>query len=239
MDRQWKRDGTVYRWDFDGGIVWLAIQDEGGKIDLNQGRDNHLKELFRRVGLGSGQVESLVDAIADFRDEDHLHRLHGAEDEDYEAAGLIHGAKDAPFEAVEELGQVMGVTTELYDQVSPFLTVYSKRPKVDLITAPREVLLAVPGSGDSEVDDLLAERAEMAGPIPTKLLALPSLERGMFSPSGAKMPFTVRAEAHTKTGAVFVREAVVEVKIGAIPPVRVLQWRQGKMVVLESRAPAE
>ena len=58
---------------------------------------------------------ALVDAIVDFRDEDDLHCLQGAEDRDYADAGLPRGAKDAAFEAVEELQQVLGMTREIYD----------------------------------------------------------------------------------------------------------------------------
>jgi general secretion pathway protein K len=47
----------------------------------------------------------LVDAILDWRDEDDLHLVNGAEDPDYKAAGLPYGAKDGPFDSLEELQQ--------------------------------------------------------------------------------------------------------------------------------------
>ena len=31
----WRRDGTIYFWPFQDTAIWVSIQDEGGKIDLN------------------------------------------------------------------------------------------------------------------------------------------------------------------------------------------------------------
>ncbi|MCH9013875.1 MAG: general secretion pathway protein GspK, partial [Proteobacteria bacterium] len=129
----WRSDGTVYAWAFGGGEVRISIQDEGGKIDLNGAPDELLRGLFLAaawtgpdgeiLGLDPSEADALVDAIRDFADADDLKRLNGAEDRDYEAAGLPWGAKDAAFTAVEELQQVLGVTAPLYQAVAPALTV--------------------------------------------------------------------------------------------------------------------
>ena len=99
----------------------IAIRDEGGKIDLNAAPNELLHGLFlsvacagrdgEGVGLDDRQADALVDAIRDFADEDELQRLNGAEDRDYEDAGLPWGAKDAPFRAVEELHRVWFLKT--------------------------------------------------------------------------------------------------------------------------------
>ena len=225
---RWRPDGRVYAFSFGGGEVRISIQDEGGKIDLNRGADAFLAGLFATVGLDERDSLALVDAIADFRDRDRFHRLQGAEDDDYFAAGLSYGAKDGPFVAVEELHQVMGMTAELYRRVAPFLTVYSSRSSVDPMVAPAEVLLAVPGIVPEQVDYLLALRAvagEMGGV--EAWLPLTSVE-GYFSPLKPDRPiYTVRAEAHTGDGAVFVREAVVQIDRNKPQPFGFEAWRQG------------
>ncbi len=232
-NRRWRVDGRAYRLDLHDGVVWISIQDEGGKIDLNRGKDRHLEGLFMLVGgVDADEAAALVDALADFRDEDDLHRLHGAEDDDYRNAGLPYGAKDAPFEAVEELTQVMGMTHQLYERVAPYLTVYSERPQVDLLSAPREVLLAVPEVHPVEIEYLLEERARMEGPIPTRAMPVPTAPRKSFALSDIPI-YTIRAEAHTKSGAVFVREAVVELTGEADRPFQHRTWKQGR------RAPAD
>ncbi len=231
----WRTDGTVYVWSFGGGDVRVSIQDEDGKIDLNAAPDELLRGLFLSVGLDEDASAALVDAIVDFRDEDDLHRLNGAEDRDYADAGLPYGAKDAPFEAVEELQQVLGMTRQIYERVAPALTVHSGRRGIDPRVAPRAALLALPGVGSEEVESFLAARE---GGNTENLLGA----QGHKTASRERM-FTIRAEAHAESGAVFVREAVVE-PIGArhkaLPNpkelFRVLAWKQGSRAAARHEA---
>ena len=231
-DGNWWLDGVPRRFDFGGAEVWVSVQDEGGKIDLNRAPDALLRSLFLSAGLDGNAAAALVDAVADFRDADDLVRLNGAEDDDYRAAGLPNEAKDKPFEAIEELKQVIGMTPRLYRAVAPFLTVYSRRGRIDLMTAPREVLLAVPGVDPNEVDALLAARAAIEGPIGRTPLTPLTGVRGYFSLSSRRV-FTVRAEAHTESGAAFVREAVVRLTRDRDTPFRFLTWRQGRTTVIQ------
>ena len=222
----WRTDGTVYVWPFAGGRVWVSIQDEDGKIDLNTAADELVRGLFLSVGLDEDASSALVDAIADFRDGGDLHRLNGAEDRDYADAGRPYGAKDAPFEAVEELQQVLGMTRQIYQRVALALTVHSGRRGIDPRVAPRAALLALRGVGSEEVESFLAARE---GGNTENLLGA----QGNGAVSRERM-FTIRAEA--ESGAVFVREAVVEL-IGArhelfqSPPFRIRAWKQGKRAI--------
>ncbi len=231
-DGNWWLDGVSRRFAFGEGEAWVSVHDEGGKIDINRAPDALLGSLLRSAGLDDDTATALVDAIADFRDPDDLVRLNGAEDDEYRAAGLPHEAKDKPFEAVEELRQVIGMTPELYRAVAPFLTTHSRRGKIDLMTAPREVLLAVPGVDPNEVEALLADRAAIDGPIGRSALTPLTGARGYFSLSSRRV-FTVRAQAHTDNGAVFVREAVVRLTRNPEAPFRFLAWKQGLAAVIE------
>ena len=227
----WWLDRAPRRFRFGDGVAIVSVQDEGGKIDLNRAPDDLLRGLFRSFGLDEDKANALVDAIADFRDADDSRRLNGAEDDDYRAAGLSWGTKDRPFEAVEELARVFGMTPRLYRAVAAFLTVHSARGKIDLMSAPREVLLAVPGVDPNEVDALLAARAAIEGPIGREPLPLLTGARGYFSLSGRRV-FTVRSEAHTESGAVFIREAVVRLTRDPEKPFRFLAWRQGRATMI-------
>ena len=211
----WRADGTVYVWPFAGGTVLISIQDEAGKIDLNRAPDELLEGLFVSVGVDEREARALIDAISDFRDPNELKRLNGAEDRDYRAAGLAYGAKDAPFEVVEELHQVLGMTPELYAQVAPALTVHARRRRVNRATAPPLVLRALPGLDAAGVEALIAAREEAGGG------AAASLRRARV--------VTIRAEARTDSGAVYVREAVVRLTRGRAQPFRIEAWRQGQV----------
>ncbi len=157
--RRWRTDGTVYRFPLPPGEVRVAVHDESGFIDLNTASAGLLDGLLRVAGIEDSARPLLIDAILDWRDADSLRRLHGVEDPDYRRAGMEYGAKDAPFDSVTELLLVPGVSPALYRRVEPWLTVHTAA-SVNTHTAPREVLLALPGADAGQVDALIASRSE-------------------------------------------------------------------------------
>ncbi len=226
FEQPWRRDGTIYRFPFGGVEILASIQDEGGKIDLNAGADALLKGLFVSVGVGDDEAGALVDSIADFRDEDDFKRLNGAEADDYYAAGLDYGPRNSAFEAVEELHLVIGMTRELYDKVSPALTVDSGQPGIDPNTAPKEALLALPGVNSDDVEAMLADRAS------DSISALGTLQGiaavNSFLSRGGGLAYTLRAEAHTEGGGIYVQEALIRLGGAAGRLFQFHAWRQGR-----------
>ena len=256
-DRQWRVDGTVYGWEFDEGEIRVNVWDEGGKIDLNAAPDELIKALFEVLGLDSGDAAELVDKIVDFRDSNDLRQLNGAEDRDYDQAGLPYGAKDAPFETIEELRQVLGMTPALYEAAAPALTVRARQRSPHEPTASPVVRLAMSDAGaqsDGEDDDdngtsdresdLVATDIweDQAGAEPLPLPGGgdgvgPSLvdeedDRGReLSVRSRVNTYTVHAEARTKAGSVFVREAVVEIGTAGELPYEFWAWKQGRRLL--------
>ena len=111
----------------------------------------------------------MVQAIADWRDRDQLRRLNGAERDDYLRAGRPLLPDDGPFASVTMLRYVAGVDDPLYERIAPYLTVMGDGG-VNLNTAPRPVLLAMPGITEEAATRLLAERS--AGRRVTDLVRL-------------------------------------------------------------------
>ena len=189
-------DGTVYAWPFGNSTVRISVQDERGKINLNEATEQVLIALFRSVGVDPDKAQSLAAAIADFRDADNLMRPGGAEEAEYQAAGLPWGPKNAPFEAVEELKQVLGVTPEIYQQVFPDLTIYSASNAIN---------------------------PALAGEGLTGILIQAGINNSQYLRSPERA-YSIRAQASDSNGAVFVREAVVQVFAESPIPVVVLSW---------------
>ncbi len=206
----WRSDGTRYQMALGEGQVVITIADEGGKVDLNRAQDRLLAGLFVVFGMAEDEADRLIDAIRDFADRDDNRRPSGAEDSDYAAAGLDWGSKDAPFEAVEELQQVLGMPRQLYDRLAPYLTVHSGRAQINPVVAPREVLMAMPGLGEEQVEALLARRAA----------------DGDARVRSVGTAFTIRADATTDGGGRFIREAVVQRTADRRNPYLIREWRQ-------------
>lgn len=205
--------------------VTLAIQDEGGRVDLNAaGRD-----LIEAALRSAGAPGSLAAAIVDWRDGDDFVTPGGAEDREYAARGYPYGARDTPFDTVDELRQVTGVTPQLFERIAPLFTVHSNRPGIDPAVAPREVLRAMPQLDERTLDALLAARADAARTGGTATATLPStVIRGVFAES-PRNAFAVTAAARSADGAAFVREAVIFLPRNARVPYLFLTWRQGRL----------
>lgn len=225
----WPRDGTAVTWRFGGSEIRIAIQDEAGKIDLNQASPLLLKGLFLAAGVEDEAAVSLAAAVADFRDQNDLRRLNGAEDKDYLQAGYPRGAKDSPFARIAELRQVFGMSPEVFGSVASAVTVYSGRAAFDPQTASRIALLAVPDSDPIAVDNFLEERARLSrgGSLSGQVLQPPSVATGVYSSDGVGRVFGVRAEARRTSGVRFVRTAVVRKSSLAGAPFKLEQWGTG------------
>jgi general secretion pathway protein K len=122
-ERRWLMDGSPHHWQFDGVEMSIRLQADETRVDLNFASAQQLHDLLEEQGLEPEQIDAVVDALIDWRDADNLHRLHGAEDPDYAAAGLPYGAKDAPYASVDEIGLVLGVSAKLKTKLMPYLTV--------------------------------------------------------------------------------------------------------------------
>lgn len=153
----WLADGSSKTLELDGISVEVALFDEQGKIDLNEADAALLQGLFESVGLDMKVAEALAAAVIDWRDEDLVRTPLGAEEEEYEAAGLV-GPGNSPFEEVAELRRVLGMTEELYRQVRPALTIDSNKAEINPLVAPREVLLALPGVEPGSLDRFIEDR---------------------------------------------------------------------------------
>jgi len=204
----WRADGRVHRFALGEGEVRVQVQDEGGKVDLNYAPAAVLMGLFEAVGTDSETARSLADAVQDYVDGDHDRRPAGAEDPDYLAANRKEGAKDAPFDRKEELMNVLGMTRPLYQAVAPYATVYSGHGDIDVMTAPDVVLRLIPDLTLQQRDQIMSARSSAAtGDIPRIEAA------------------TIHAEATTRAGGRFIREAVIRTGDSTGGPFEVLDWQ--------------
>lgn len=196
----------------------IHVEDEAGKIDLNTADDRLLAMLFVGLGLGSDAASRLVDRIVDFRDEDDLRRLNGAESREYRVEGRAWSPKNARFESVAELEQVLDMPADFYRGVRPFLTTAQLRSGIDPTVADRR-LLALLSRGATGANPTSSEAmpAGNGAPLIPPELAVPSSKRA----------FLIRSIARRSAGQTFVREAVIEVIDRPDRPYIVRSWSRG------------
>ncbi|MBL8512839.1 MAG: general secretion pathway protein GspK, partial [Betaproteobacteria bacterium] len=187
--------------------------------------------LLITQGVAEADAIGLTDAILDWRDADSVKRPRGAEDAEYEAAGLNYKPANAAFQSIEELKLVFGMTPALYERLAPLISIYARQPGVNSQIASREVLRALPGVTDAQVDDFLGRReAARAAKLPIPTFQSP------YANSFANLAVTqIRVEAKAEDGASFVREAIVQRLPNPKRSYTFLRWQEGR--ALEPSAP--
>ena len=247
------------------GLLAAAVQEaqsagEGrGEGEIREGeiREGEIREgegEIGTVGAGGGSLGAaaiqpavLAAAILDWRDADTRARPLGAEDPDYRAAGLERGAGDRAFLSIDELELVLGMPRGLVERLRPVVTVHTRSPQIDPMTAPRLALLALPGLDPARVDAFLAERDQRfsetdqsagAGPVRLPLHLLAGAER-YLSRARARV-YTILAEGRTDGGVAAFRQAVVRTSASASSrtPYLLLAWADEPIAVQAPRPPA-
>ena len=164
-DVRWRVNAPIPDVKLGAGAATVRIDNESGKINLNTADPPLLRLMLSPFNLDENVVNGIVDAIADWRDADDLHRLHGAEDDYYQSLPEPYPCKDGPFTDVQELLRVKGITRELfYGGLAEMVTVFpitakgggGQRGRININAAPPSVLQALPGM----TEDLAAAVAE-------------------------------------------------------------------------------
>ena len=168
LDEIWSRPAPPI--DLGEGTIRVVVEDEERKINLNRlvlpngyAEDDQRLAVFRKL-LEILEVEpSLADAVVDWLDNDDLTRVGGAESGFYLSRTFPYRAKNDFFDTVDELRLVRGITPEVFDKLRPFVTVYAagkiaqETGKVNLNTAPKQVLMALSAGEDAAEEGEITE----------------------------------------------------------------------------------
>jgi type II secretory pathway component PulK len=133
-------------------------------LNVNTATEAELRRFLGALRIDGRRADRLAQAIADWKDVDVLHRARGAEVEAYIEAGAPFLPANAPFRDVRELRWVLGMTGDIYDRVVPFLTTVGSG-RVNLRSADRAVMLALPGMTEEAVGWVLRLRRDTSRPL--------------------------------------------------------------------------
>lgn len=225
---KWLPDGRTYQVEFEGNTLEIAIDDESGKVDINAADATTLQQMFQLAGSDEESARRLAAAIIDWRDPDDLAQAEGAEDADYEAAGLAYGSADYPFRLAAELQQVLGMDYELYRKVADWITVYGNNGRPNPAFAPAALLPLFAGVTPELAEQLVGQRRALEGAAARAVpIVLP--DGTSMNLVGGSNTYTVRSRAALPNGT----EAAIEVTLRTAggPGGRaysVLRWREAQ-----------
>ena len=220
-----RADGRTYQQEIDGILIEVKAIDERGKLDINATDELTLANLFTGHGMALDEAEVLAAAVLDWRDEDELERVNGAEEDAYFAAGLEVGPADRPFMMTEELLQVIGMPYELYRKLEPGITVFSRAGQPDPAFAPVEALMALPDITLAEALNFVEERNShqpgdsVGTELPNGIVVMEQ---------GRGVTYSIQARATMPNGVWEQLQATIRLggnRSGS--PYRVLRWREG------------
>lgn len=226
----WVPDGLPRTLIFDGSELTVTLYNEASRLDLNTATREQLATLIElaqgEAGFDETQRDALADAILDWRDADDLTQLNGAEDGDYEAAGLPYGARDEPFQSVDELQQVLGMPRALFERLAPDLSVDNETGQVDQQFASAHVLAAMQGLTLEDAQRFVDERN---APV------LPGAEQPTAVNRGGPL-YRIRVGVADADGVGRSMEALVQLQPGQMPPFEV-RWRREGLLHQEVALP--
>jgi general secretion pathway protein K len=150
----------------DGALATGFFRDEAGRFNVNNliNDDGRKSEpdvaVFKRLLEDLGLNAELANALADWIDKDDETSFPGgAEDLTYLAMPQPYRAANQRVVQIEELYSVRGFDAETINKLRPFVTALPGRSKINLNTAPGEVLAAaLPELGKAALDALLQRR---------------------------------------------------------------------------------
>ncbi len=162
-----------------------ALEDPSVKLNLNLADRAALVTVLQAVVRRSAPVDSLVDALLDWRDPDQVPRPFGDESS---------GNRNGPLADVWELCYVRGYTDSLVRSLARILTTRGTGA-INVNAAPPEVLATLPGMTEEAIGMVIMHRR--ATPLPNA-----DVLAGLLSPSGrrtllASYPEFVRSAVFT------------------------------------------
>ncbi len=171
--QKWRSDGTVYPLRLPAGELRIRIYDESGRLDINAVQEPTLRAFFLNM-LGDEKAASrFSDVIQDWRDQDSLKRLNGAEIDDYRAVGRLPRPQNRPFLMPDELAGVLGMTPEIFARIEPLITVWSGQDGLDPMKASPDMLRMLFQGDEKRVMEVLQARAQAVDGRTPALTILP------------------------------------------------------------------
>lgn len=174
---RWRMNTDIPPIPFAGGRFKVHIGNEAGKININTADEPLLKMMLNGFEIEEQEKGIIVDAIMDWRDENDLHRMNGAENDYYQSLPKPYDCKNGDFDAIEELLMVRGITPEIFfgglkNMVTAFKDGGSKRgnimrrsskagaSKICINAASRAMLLSLPQMTDALAQSIIDFRKE-------------------------------------------------------------------------------
>lgn len=160
-----------FNFTFPEGKAECVLLSNSSKASINTTDRVIWEKLFGFYGLEGVELDEVVDAVLDWRDEDDSVRPNGVETDYYESLQPPYTPRDGAFQSLEELLLVRGVTEEMFHgtfrdgQKKPGLKEMLNvsgpvASRFDINSAPKGILMAFLEIDEETADQLIQRRNE-------------------------------------------------------------------------------
>jgi general secretion pathway protein K len=213
-------------------VVNVTFGSENGRIDLNYAPKQVLAGLFIGLGADPDSASFFADRVIGWR----TALAPGAADNEasiYQSAGAASGPRHGPFQSIDEIGLVPGMPPNFIHRARPYLTVYSGRGEVNLLSAPSAVVAALPSITPERLQMLMSE---VGGNVPQDVMRVQLGVAASFVTLQPSMTDRVTVDMRFPSGRRIRTQAVILVLDNDSEPYRVLNWRNEELASDETDA---
>ncbi|MCW6508825.1 type II secretion system protein GspK [Lichenifustis flavocetrariae] len=216
---------------FGEGSVVPRLTDEGGKIDVNASASAVLAGAFREAGVEASRAAELAARITALRGSAPADNAGFAPPDAVSPAPATgsgtppspSGPRRTGFRSVADFIAFTGVDHEEAAALNGMLTVANPDGKVDVLTASRHILMALPDMSDALADSLIADRGASTSDDAGRLKG--TLDRQLdfikFEPGPC---YSVKLDARSASGHMASAGAVIAAAKTPDEPFYILQW---------------
>lgn len=122
-DKRITPDGVAHAYYFGGVNLSVTVEDEKGKVVINQAKPDVERKLLAAAGVTGARLDVLVDSLEDWKDYDDAARPNGAETAYY--APLGYPPRNDDIRRLDELALIRGMNGVLLARIAPAITLFA------------------------------------------------------------------------------------------------------------------
>ncbi len=160
------RSRVRFEYEIGGEKVTVYKIPASAKLSIHNIRQQVWKEVFMLYGLSDEEAADIVASVQDWVDKDGLLHPGGAEDDYYQGEPFPYYPHNDKILDLRELLLVKGITEEMYygsddmPALQDFFTDREGGNKLDINTAPGDLIKGLTGASDEEMTDLMDAREQ-------------------------------------------------------------------------------
>ena len=180
---RWRADGRVYQKSIGKTVLRIRLYDQSGRIDINKSDPSILLGLLQQFVHDPNDARRIIEQITSRRQQNFEGKTGAPAAKLHKTRSPSANNAVLKYMDVSQLQYERGMTREIYQNILPFVTVHSKDGRINPLTAPRRVLMAIPTMSQFHVDSVLTARRMQ--PIDKGLIErLPSSARKWITDMG-------------------------------------------------------